>query len=384
MTPPRPNPLLISLLVILVGAITLFYASLISHQPPLTPLGSTTAKIDGYSGSPKIKYGFLPYWNLAAVSVGHLEGLTHLSYFSLTPNADGSLKTHTNPRELDPGWFNLNKESTLALFAQAKQAGLKTHVVISQFDDQVIVSLLENPTAHEKLTSEILQLISKYGFDGVNIDFEPTSGLANESANFTAFITTLNHQLKTTNPALQVFLDIYPGAAGNPGLWQLSELTFLVDQFVVMTYDYHRKSSLQAGPIAPLYSQSDHNILHHLSQVTKVVPLELVILGIPNYGYRWQTVSSDLYAKTFPNTGQTVKFKDIANHLAEWEYQSFWDQDTYSMWYATEKKGLKYQLHFDSPEAIILKHELVNQSSMAGIAIWAIGYDNHLLDINNR
>ena len=87
-------------------------------------------------------------------------------------------------------------------------------------------------------------------------------------------------------------IDVYAGASDNKQLWDIPALAPVVDYIVVMAYDFHRRSSPQAGPVAPLFGGSelwDSDINEHLRKFLEYVPREKILLGVPFYGYEWQT-----------------------------------------------------------------------------------------------
>jgi len=46
---------------------------------------------------------------------------------------------------------------------------------------------------------------------------------------------------------------MYASASKNDQIWDVPRIGQAVDYIVVMAYDFHRTSSSQAGPVAPLF-----------------------------------------------------------------------------------------------------------------------------------
>lgn len=108
------------------------------------------------------------------------------------------------------------------------------------------------------------------------------------------------------------------------------------------------------------------------------VPLDHVIVALPYYGRTWPTVSGDLRAarstnpnlysdvffpKTLPGSmaGQTFDY-DPVEMSARYTYYD----NTYMTW---------VQTYYDDPRTLAPKVALTNSQGMAGMGIWALGYD---------
>jgi len=213
----------------------------------------------------KIIYGFLPYWNVSKVSLR--PELTHLAYFSLTILGDGSIQTLLNGNA-EPGYNRMSSERFLELYTQTKANQAQVELVLSQFDTEDIVSLLGSPTAQERLISSIDAALIAYPFTGINIDIEYSGEVTPQlQKQLTMLMTRLNQHLDQRYQGIQLSIDMYASAAEDTGLWQVGPLSEQVDFIVVMAYDFHRRSSPLAGPVAPIFGGDelwDSDISEHL------------------------------------------------------------------------------------------------------------------------
>jgi len=152
-----------------------------------------------------------------------------------------------------------------------------------------------------------------------------------------------------------------------------------LDSIILMTYDYHRSSSSVAGPISPLYAQNpqSHAIIKNLQQISTKIPLEKILIGIPFYGYRWQTVEDTFLSQTFPNTGSTIQYKDIKILKVDSLPIDHWNPITFTPWLVGSENDQYFQIHYESPRSIAHKVELVTSAHLNGIAIWALGYEGN-------
>jgi spore germination protein YaaH len=348
----------------------------LSPNPPLVPINLNQAS----SSQSKVQtnqlvYGFLPFWTLSKVPPHHLDHLTHLAYFSLQVDESGNIIKLDRPGQREPGWHQLNQRAP-ALHHQARTKGVKLHLVINSLSDETIATLLSSDKAIDTLSKNILELLKEYQFDGVNIDFETTNPASPATAKqFTQFIKVLHRTLNLDSNQYEIVIDIYPSAASRPNLWNLADLEPFTDYFVMMAYDYHHKHSPRAGPVAPLYNLNPRqSIMRHIKEISSQIPSRKLILGIPLYGYQWQTTDDNLISHTYPNTGKFVSYDDILLRLEQAEYIHSWDADTMSARLLGKIDNETIQIHFDSPQSIKFKVELAHQSSLGGIALWALGY----------
>jgi GH18 family chitinase len=143
------------------------------------------------------------------------------------------------------------------------------------------------------ITNAINLLNSRPGSNGINIDFEGMGSA--DKAPFTAFMTSLCNQVHAANSNYKVTMALYAVEWGN-NTFDIAALNPLVDNFIIMGYDYYYSGSTTAGPEAPLYNfQTTYNytlaksITHYLN---KGATKSKLLLGLPWYGREWETVAS--------------------------------------------------------------------------------------------
>src|SRR3989344_1751986 len=115
---------------------------LIESIPPLAPI---FRKPGG-----KIVFGFLPYWNMKYSNQLFVKSLTHLAYFGIDLNEDGSLKKYDKPGEKEPGWNKLNSTAFAVLSRQIKLLGKKLILVVRVMENDQIENLLGHPDSRQK------------------------------------------------------------------------------------------------------------------------------------------------------------------------------------------------------------------------------------------
>ncbi len=353
-----------------------------------TIIGNTPA-----SHSQKIVYGFFPYWNLKYADRLQIQSLTHFAYFAVDLNNDGTIKKKTTPIESEPGWNKLKSKETAKLFYQTKLLGQKNILTVTAMEPETIESILSTAENRQTAISSILAIFTDFSFDGLNVDFEYVAS-ADEAlrGNFTHFVTNLRSGCLKTKPSCQVDVDIFASAAEKVRLWDLKNLNPVVDKFIVMAYDYYRKSSTQAGPIAPIRGKCSANeigcleedIVTHISQISKLIPPEKIILGIPFYGYQWQTASTAFLANTYPGTGSLATYQRVQSLFQDTEITSMsaqWSKTTLSPYLVFSQEEKIFQVHFENAQSLEQKIKLVKSAGLGGVAIWALGYEGDSPDL---
>lgn len=340
----------------------------------------------------KIVYGYVPFWNMKKVTIQ--PELTHLSYFSLTIGGDGSLLIRTEDGGGEPGYAGLGSDTFLELSNQMKQQNGAMELTLTQFNGDDIVNLLSSPTAQERLLSSLDDVILAYPVNGINIDIElngsPTPAMRN---NLTAFMKNLREHLDARYDKVNLSIAMYAGASGNNGIWDVPGIEPYVNYIIVMAYDFHQRSSPQAGPVAPLFGGKefwDSDINQHLQAFAAQVPRHKLLLGIPFYGYEWNTTSREAQSHTFPDTGSTASISRVSELLArkeELKVEERWNEEALSPYLSYEEDGEIYVIYYENSRSISYKLDYVNQLDLGGIAIWALGYEGdsrELWDVINR
>lgn len=352
----------------------------------------------------KVVYGFLPYWNLKYKDQLQINYLTHLAYFALDLNKDGTAHKKTNARELEPGWNKLNSEETKSILYQSKVLRQKTVLTVTAMEPELIESIVDNQEYTNNAIKSILDAYQEFSFDGINIDFEYVGEPSDDTINnFTEFIIKLKNRCLLVSSSCFIDIDVFGDSASKKRLWDLEKLHPHLEHIIVMAYDYYRKSSSKAGPVAPITgscsqtSQSnclDQDILGHLNLFTKKIPQEKIILGIPFYGYEWQTASEDYLANTYPKTGGIATYQRVQSILIDPSTSSLsakWSSVSLSPYLIYYDKDKIKQIHFENEQSLKLKTDIVKSTNLGGIGIWAIGYEvpyadiwNPIIDLNKQ
>lgn len=355
-------------LVSLAIYVTFFTPSTIPLSPLGTPLESS---VSNPKASAYIVLGFAPYWNLKKLNSDSLHSITHFAYFNLHINGDGSLYTKVNRREEDPGYTNYKRLVTGTI-----DYGSKPLILTFMPESQVaLTNIVSTRSNRQAAIATIVESVNESHASGVNIDFEPVGEIdANLREGFVTFIRELRNSLNAL-----LTISIYPSAASRTRLWDLAGLAPLTDYFVVMTYDYTMPGDSKAGPNAPLRGSGDifnHDIVKNIAEITQVVSPRQVLLGIPLYGYEWETMDTTKYAAA-SSKGSVASLERIQKMLDNQTLELLWDRNTLTPYGIASNSGQISQIYFENETSIKLKLDFVKSAGLGGIAVWALGYEGN-------
>ena len=361
------------------GFLLLVFALFVTFFAPSTtlnsPLGSLTpSQTNEKTG--KLDYvilGFAPYWNLKKLSPESLTGITHFAYFHLLLNSDGSIYTHVNRKSEDPGYTNYKR-----LLSGTVDHGSKPLLLTFMPESQAaLTNIVSSPTTRAATITTITQALADSHGSGVNIDFEPVGDTPKSVRdNFTLFIQELHTQLSTMSHEL-LTISIYPSAVSKPRIWDLAALTSSTDYFVTMTYDYTMPGDKNAGPNSPLRGSPnlyENDIIKNIAELETLIPSRKILLGIPFYGYEWDTLDSTKYSPT-ETKGAVASLERIEQMLDNQTLSLLWDRDSLTPYGIASSSGQVSQIYFENATSIRLKLEFVKSAHLGGIAIWALGYE---------
>lgn len=326
--------------------------------------------------------GFLPYWLIDKTSSDYAPYITTLTYFGLTIDTNGHLIKLANEQEEDPGWHILRSGTMDSIFADAKKNNIKLSLLIFNADEEAISEIIEKPEEHAKnLMTDVAPIMKQYEFTDLNIDIESVAIASDESrANFTTFIQEIKKEM-TAQKLGTLTIDLSPTALYKNYLINPKAIEPFIDYFVFMTYDYHYQNSSVTGPVAPLTGAgtiSEFDVDVAMRKAVKIIPKHKIIMGIPLYGYEWETISDTPRSAVIPGTGITASNARVEeflescatcspklDHEAQESYLIYKDEDT----------NTYHQIFYPDKNSMKEKTQFAKSLDLEGVALWALGYE---------
>ena len=307
-------------------------------------------------------FGYAPYWTLPQSTAFDVKDLTTLAYFSVDANGDGTLD------QSGPGWNGYQSQDLVNLVSRSHAAGARVVLTITCFNQHSLDQITSDPNAASRLSAALIAAVQAKNLDGVNFDFEGEGSA--DQAGLTALITNVSASLHAVDPHWQVTMAVYASAAGDPGgFYNIAAVAPAVDGFFVMAYDMNSKS--QPSATSPLFGGSFSD-LQAIEEFLKVVPPSKILLGLPYYGYDWQTTGGTLAA---PASSAESPLSYSAIKAAG--HPTYWDPVTDTPWTSYQVGTQWHTTYYDDPTSMALKAQLANYFHIAGVGIWALGMDGN-------
>lgn len=309
----------------------------------------------------KVVYGYYPYWMGTSYNYLQYDLLSHIAYFSVELNGDGSLGTVPNISILE----NLRNI--------AHSNGAMVMITATQFDDAVIINLLNSASARTNAVNNLYNLVMNYTLDGVSIDFEFPTNAVKDS--LTLFITELTDYFHTNLPGSHIAIATPAVDWGNA--FDYDELALHSDGLFIMAYNYYWSGSSYAGPVSPLPSSTlwgTYSVMWTINDYIQYgIYRDKFILGCPYYGLRWPTEDDGIKSPTRGTAGALTYTRAADSAVV---YGKLWDDTSKTVWYKNYITGDGwYQGWFDDSLSLRMKYQVVIDSNLCGAGMWALGYD---------
>ena len=281
--------------------------------------------------------------------------------------------------------------------------GQYTYKLFSQ-----MVSTKEN---RSNFITSAISYAHKYGFNGIDIDWEYpgdlTRGGSNEDFdNFILFLQECYTSLSTATPPLLLTYaapaivpsgvsDIYKNNPDSYFQW-LAKCSNYLDRLNLMAYDYHGSFDVPAltGVNAPLNQDTNPTSSMFIEKtlqnyLNNGVPANKIVLGMPTYGHSYAGVSSLTVSDTGPGkpftaTGSAgpstrapglLAYFEIADMTASGSLTFAVDSLTSTVY--GYNLNTKEWVSFDTPDTIALKVKLAQSHNLLGGMFWAIDDDEY-------
>jgi chitinase len=243
-------------------------------------------------GSSKRLLGYYPEWSkyntppYSAAQIPYAK-LTHINhaFVLLTAAADGSLQIPSGM--IEP-----------ALISRAHKAGVKVLVSIGGGDGiqgPRFNQMASSESSRQKFVSNVRKLLTKVGYDGVDIDWEVPDAV--DSSNCTTLMQELRNGLPS--PWL-ISMAVTADPRGYGQGFNIPALAPIVDFLNVMTYDFYGPWSGATGLVSPLAQDPGDpeqvgsvKTSMDLYQNQYGVPVSKLNIGTPFYGYEWDGVDTN-------------------------------------------------------------------------------------------
>ncbi|MFY9176335.1 MAG: glycosyl hydrolase family 18 protein [Caldicoprobacterales bacterium] len=251
-----------------------------------------------------------------------------------------------------------------------KQKGINSLALIhnftqGMFDADLASAVLGSPEKRKNLVNNIVNEISRYSYNGVNIDIENIP--YDQQDNYSSFLAELKEKLTDQDDDHEYYLVAsipaktkdkkeHSWSAG----FDYRAIGQYADKVQLMTYDEHWFGG-EPGPIASI-GWTEAVVKYAISTMEP----EKILLGIPAYGYKW---ASD-------GTCQVVTPKEFYNLVENNKDEVLWDEASKTPYYVfTNARGITFTTWFENAKSTAYKLDLVDKYNLGGIALWRLGFE---------
>lgn len=255
---------------------------------------------------------------------------------------------------------------TLSVQRYDDQKARDTYICVSNFgatDFDPVIGHGALVTHRETTVANLVALVAAEHPAGINIDFEGIYPADRDA--YTAFVIELSNALHMAGATLM--LSVPAKASDDPSDdWSWPYDYRVIGQYAdviqVMTYDEH-----YPGGAPGAVSGSDW-MRATLSYAVSQMDPGKILLGLPAYGYDWDTTD---------DSGMQVDFKDTAALLHATGAVARYDTTTQSAFFDyTAMDGHSHEVWYDTKQSIQLKAAYAQSMGLAGVSMWALGFEN--------
>jgi len=310
-------------------------------------------------------YGYYPYW---ADHDDNLpwEHLTHLAYFCVTLNADGSLGN-------DHSWSSRGAQ----LVEAGHSHGVKVVLTVTMFESDEIRQVLATQQTRSLAIDNLLALVQSAGGDGINIDFEfvPTAQDGESPSPKENFVTFMTELTTAFHAAIEEsHVSLATPAIDWGGTYDYDALALSTDGLMIMGYGYHWSGG-NPGPLAPIVGGGiwgQHSLTWTIEDYFTYGGEEnrdRFILGLPLYGRHWP--STDLNVPgTATDTGSAISLASCDQSFLEGK---LWDETTSTPYKLFMDGEIPTQMFCEDLESLQARFDLIESYDLGGVMFWDVG-----------
>jgi spore germination protein YaaH len=301
--------------------------------------------------SPVLRWGYYVTWDDSSriALEAHIEQLDVVSpyYYHLTPS--GTIKSFAESTVLE-----MMRASGVTIIPLIQNE--------SRWDE--FRTTIGTPAKRDAIVALLVELVEDNGYDGIHIDFEAVN--ATDASLLTDFMTRLYAAFHPRGWIVSqaVIARVSDQSTTWGGAYDYEALSKVNDYIVLMAYDYTPVGASTPGPVAPIWWVEDA-----VEYALTNIPNERLFLGVPFYGYDWNTTDGP--------PAEAVSFAGAQSRAAITGASTGFDSDDKSPWIKyKDAAGDQHQVWYENVESFEEKLDVVIDERLAGFAAWRIGHED--------
>jgi len=224
--------------------------------------------------------------------------------------------------------------------------------------------LVSDPRNRSAFIQNVLSLIERFNFDGVNIDIEDVN--REDSAGVSALYTELGAAMRRRGYYLSASV---PARVSDEPFNPFSDpfdyaaIGRAVNQFIVMLYNEHGWPGSGPGPVVSIGWM--RRVLNYT--VTKM-PRDKVVAAVSVFGFDFNLTTE---------RNQYVTFSQAMALARRYNRDVIFDQETQTPMFAyQDASGNQHEVWFENAASIRAKVRLAWELGISGIALWRMGMED--------
>ena len=266
---------------------------------------------------------------------------------------------------ISPTWFKLsdNKGNYTSIASKdyvdaAHKKNLQVWPLIDNFSKDIsTLKILSSSENRKNLISNLIADAKKYGFDGINIDFESLT--QDNAPHFIQFIRELSVSCRNNKIVLSVDVPI---PASYNMYYERDELAEVVDYVINMGYDEHYSGSDEGS------SASIDFVKNSITDSLTEVPKEKLINAVPVYTRVWTKENDKVTSTALGMVGAATWVKENNVNLT-------WDEEVGQYVGQTTVGNATKYIWMEDERSMKLKMDAVKEADLAGVAVWKLGLE---------
>lgn len=274
----------------------------------------------------------------------------------------------TGVNVISPTWFSVTDETgTISSLASADyvklahDAGREVWGLIDNFNEAFDETTdLAYASVRNRIIEQLLAEAASCGMDGINVDFEnlKEAGIPH----YLQFLRELTSAAHAQN--LVVSVDT-PVPQAYTMYYQRGEQARFVDYMIVMAYDEHFAGSEEAGSVSSLLF-----VQQAVEEMTRVMPADQVICGIPFYTRVW----TEKFGQS-AITSEVLGMDGAKNYAKENQMTETWDASLGQNVATVETSDARYTIWMEDEQSMEEKLKVIQSADLAGVAEWKLGFE---------
>ncbi|WAR13238.1 CHIA-like protein, partial [Mya arenaria] len=275
-----------------------------------------------------------------------------------------------------------------------RNPGLKTLIAVGGWNaaSNEFTKMVSSVAFRRKFVLSALAFISRYGFDGLDLDWEYPGQRGGKLSDKRNLVKLLQHLHRAFTPKHYLLTAAVPAGKKNVDVgYDVPQLAKYLDFINVMTYDLHGGWERQTGLNSPLYPRTgETGAERELNMqwaanywVAKGAPRHKLVIGLALYGRSFALTSPARTDVGAPATGPGPKgrYTGEAGFLAYYEIcamqesgkgRTIWQAEQHTPYYVNGNLWVG----FDNKRSITEKVKWLMDNKFGGAMVWSLDLDD--------